>query len=74
MCLPKLLYFLPLLPRVLFRFSGLMPRIANSLFGNKVCPRYFSKKELKFQGVVGPKPNHRKTFSLLKSLFWGYLV
>ena len=42
--LPKLLYFLPRLPRVLFRFSGLMPRIANSLFGNKVCPRYFSKK------------------------------
>ena len=64
--LPKLLYFLPRLPRVLFRSPVLTPRIANSHDGNKACPRYFS--------MVGPKPSDRKTFPPLKSLFWGYLV
>ena len=41
--LPKLLCFLPRLPRVLFRSPGLTPRIANSHDGNKACPRYFSR-------------------------------
>ena len=42
--LPKLLYFFPRLPRVLFRSPGLTPRIANSHDGNKACPRYFSRR------------------------------
>ena len=65
-CTSAKIYFLPRLPRVLFRSPVLTPRIANSHDGNKACPRYFS--------MVGPKPSDRKTFPPLKSLFWGYLV
>ena len=67
--LPKFLYFLPRLPRVLFRSPVLTPRIANSHDGNKACPRYFSIRNEGFRLWCGPNQATEKLPPLLKVYF-----